>query len=108
MKQTIIVLALICLLAEALALFKIQDIGQRVSGPGDVVTFASDGITMKVDGQDRTFNKGTYVMTSAGLVPLDWYWVYQYWYLTATLPIVAALLLLLIYRAAKKKGGASP
>lgn len=105
MKQTIIVLAILSLLVEALALVKIQDISQRVSGGGDVVTFASDGITMKIDGQDRTFNKGTYVMTGAGLVLLEWYWVYQYWYLTATLPIVAALLLLLAYRAAKKKPG---
>ncbi len=105
MKKTIIALAIFCLFVEALALVKIQDISQRISGGGDVVTFASDGVTMKIDGQDRTFNKGTYVMTSDGLVPLQWYWVYQYWYLTATLPIVAALLLLLAYRATKKKTG---
>ncbi|MGH9802364.1 MAG: hypothetical protein ACREEM_54130 [Blastocatellia bacterium] len=105
MKQTIIALALLCLLAEAVALFKIQDIGQRVSGRGDVVTFASDGVTMKIDGQNKTFNKGTYVMTSGGLAPLEWYWMYQHWYLTATLPIAAALLLLFAYRSAKKKTG---
>jgi len=104
MKQSMIALAILCLLVEALAVAKIQDISQRVSGGGDVVTFASDSV-LKTYGQDITLNKGTYVMTSDGLVPLQWYWVYRYWYLTATLPLVAALLLLLAYRAAKKKTG---
>ena len=88
MRKIILVVGL---LLEILVLVAIYDTHQKISTGGDIVTLKVQA-PVTIDNVQKTYSPGTYVMARDGLVQLSWYWVYQYWYLTVTLPIVLALL----------------
>jgi ABC-type Na+ transport system ATPase subunit NatA len=102
MKNSLIVLALLCAVLEVLALIQIQQTSAALKNGGDIVTFASDDIPVNVGDQVVKLKKGTYVVTPSGFELLERYWVYKYWYFTASLPLIAALILFAWYFAARK------
>jgi hypothetical protein len=102
MKNMLIVLALLCAVLEILALIQIQQTSKAIKNGGDITTFDSDVTLTDSLGQRMKLNKGTYVFTPSSIMRLERYWVYKYRYLTASLPMIAALLLCAWYFAAWK------
>lgn len=89
MRKIILVVGL---LLEILVLVAIYDTYRKTSTGGDIVHIEGQ-VPFTIDNVQKTYSPGTYVMTRDGLVRLYWYRVYEYWFLTATLPIVLALFL---------------
>jgi len=89
MKSLIVILGVVL---EILVLVAIYDTHRKISAGGDIIHVEGQ-IPFTIDGVQKTYSPGTYVMTRAGLVRMYWYWVYQYWYLTVPLPIVLALII---------------
>lgn len=104
MKKTALLIGIVLGVAlEVLVLVNAQDTRKKVSAGGDIFHNQVEGLPMNVGGEKRMLAKGTYVVTRQGPVLLPWYWVYEYLYLTASLPIVMALIFFgLYFRSAKR------
>jgi hypothetical protein len=92
MRTVLIVVVTVVVVLELLAIAAIVQTRSAMSRGGDVITMAADGIPVNVGGETRTYSKGTYVMTGAGLERLRWHWVLKYAYATVTLPLAVAAL----------------
>jgi len=89
MKRTILVLVVVIgVVLEVLILTSMSSTRKAVASGGDIFHNQVDNLPVAVGGETRLLPQGTYVVTNQGPVLLRWYWIYQYWYLTAPLPIV--------------------
>jgi hypothetical protein len=104
MKRMILVLVMVIgVVLEVLVLSSMSSTRKAVASGGDIFHNQVDNLPVAVGGETRLLPKGTYVVTNQGPVLLCWYWIYQYWYLTAPLPIVVILGVLgLEFRRRKK------
>jgi len=92
MKRTILILGIVIGLAvEILVIITVYDISKKMSSGGDVFHNKADNLPVKIGPEDRLLSKGTYVVTAQGPVLVSRYWVYEYSYVTASLPILAVL-----------------
>ncbi|GEM_PF-5281777 len=102
-KAALLIVIVLGLVLEVIVLISVQDTKRKVSEGGDIFHNQVEGLPMNVGGEKRVLSKGTYVVTRQGPVLLSRYWIYEYWYLTTTLPIVLALVSLgLFFRRAKQ------
>ena len=96
-KKALMIGMILSIVLEVAALAGLYDIHNKVSTGGDIFHNNVDNLPMKVGGEDRRLSTGTYVMTREGPVLLPLYWLYEYSYLTASLPILSTLILLALY-----------
>jgi hypothetical protein len=109
MNKTIFVSGLvICLALEALVTISIYSTRSDLLSGGDVFHNQTDGLPVDIDGKPRILDKGTYVVTRNGPVRLPWYWLYEYGYLSVSLPIVLAIGFVLLYRRSAEPKASVP
>lgn len=104
MKKAALLIGIVLgVVLEVLVLVSVQDTRKKVAEGGDIFHNQVEGLPVNIGGEKRMLAKGTYVVTRQGPVLLPRYWVYEYWYLTASVPIVLALISLgLYFRRAKQ------
>lgn len=95
MRRTILnmIVILVCGIMEYLIWVSVEDIKSLKSRGGDEINVQGT-LTLKVNGQDKTYSDGRYVMTETGLVKMEWYWMYQYQMFLYPFPLVLALILI--------------
>ena len=104
MKKIFIVLVVAGFILEALVLTGIYDTKGKVSSGGDIFHNKVENLPLQVGGGTRILAKGTYVVTREGPLLLPWYWVYQFWYVTAILPLLMMVAAVVLYF----RGGGKP
>jgi hypothetical protein len=92
MTKTILISAIVlCFVVEALVIAGIYSTRRQLLSGWDAFDNRVDRLSIDIGGKLRVLDRGAYVVTHSGPVPLPWYWVYRDAYLTVSLPIVLAL-----------------